>query len=208
MREAFRGTGLAHALVVSGLHVGLVAYFFFFGFRLLRLSDRGSSAATILVLVLYALLTEAQVPVVRTALMGTVVLLGRVLGRQGEVYNTLGLAALLILVIWPESPWGLSFQLSFGATWAIVALHKPLALLFPAAWRREDGAIGRWIVRPSVCFFGGAVGHRAAGFYFSVIGAGVVGGQFGGGAAIGGGIGLGGYGDVDGLDIALGRHGV
>lgn len=148
VREAFRGTGLAHALVVSGLHVGLVAYFFFFGFRLLRLSDRGSSAATILVLVLYALLTEAQVPVVRAALMGTVVLLGRVLGRQGEVYNTLGLAALLILVIWPESPWGLSFQLSFGATWAIVALHKPLALLFPAAWRREDGAIGRWIVRP------------------------------------------------------------
>ena len=47
VREAFRGTGLAHALVVSGLHVGLVAGFFFFGFRFLRLSDRGSSAATI-----------------------------------------------------------------------------------------------------------------------------------------------------------------
>ena len=65
VREAFRGTGLAHALVVSGLHVGLVAGFFFFGFRFLRLSDRGSSAATIVVLVLYALLTDTQVPVVR-----------------------------------------------------------------------------------------------------------------------------------------------
>ncbi|MBT5452817.1 MAG: DNA internalization-related competence protein ComEC/Rec2 [Gemmatimonadetes bacterium] len=148
VREAFRGTGLAHALVVSGLHVGLVAGFFFFGFRFLRLSDRGSSAATILVLVLYALLTDTQVPVVRAAVMGTVVLLGRILGRQGDVYNTLGLAALLILVIWPESPWSLSFQLSFGATWAIVALHKPLTLLFPEAWRREGNAVRHWIVSP------------------------------------------------------------
>ena len=100
VREAFRGTGLAHALVVSGLHVGLVAGFFFFGFRFFRLSDRGSSAA------------------------------------------------LLILVNWPESPWSLSFQLSFGAIWAIVALHKPLAVLFPEAWRREDNVVRHWIVSP------------------------------------------------------------
>ena len=148
VRIAFRGTGLAHALVVSGLHVGLVASFFFFLFRIARFSDRVSSAATIAVLLLYALLTEAQVPVVRAALMGAVVLLGRILQRQGDIYNTLGLAALSILIIWPESPWSLSFQLSFAATWSIVALHQPLALIFPLAWRREDGRIGRWIVRP------------------------------------------------------------
>ena len=148
VRDAFRGTGLAHALVVSGLHVGLVAAFFFFGLRLLRLSDRASSVATILALVLYALLTEAQVPVVRAALMGAAVLLGRILGRQGDVFNTLGLAAWVILILWPDSPWSLSFQLSFGATWAIVALHKPLALLFPAAWRREDHWVGHWLVSP------------------------------------------------------------
>ncbi len=148
VRTAFRTTGLAHALVVSGLHVGLVGGFFFFGFRLLRLADRPSSAATIAALVLYALAAGAQVPVVRAVLMGAVVLMGRVLRRQGDIYNTLGLAALAILVLWPESPWSLSFQLSFGATWAIVALHGPLAALFPAASRRADSRIGRWIVIP------------------------------------------------------------
>ena len=148
VRAAFRSTGLAHALVVSGLHVGMVGGFFFFGFRLLRLADRPSSAATIAALVLYAFATGAQVPVVRAVLMGAVVLLGRVLRRQGDVYNTLGLAALAILVIWPESPWSLSFQLSFGATWAIVALHGPLASLFPAAYQRADSRVGRWIVSP------------------------------------------------------------
>ena len=148
VRDAFRSTGLAHALVVSGLHVGLVGGFFFFGFRLLRLADRPSSAATIVALVLYALATGAQVPVVRAVQMGTVLLLGRVLRRQGDIYNTLGLAALAILVIWPESPWSLSFQLSFGATWAIVALHGPLASLFPPAYQRADSRVGRWIVSP------------------------------------------------------------
>lgn len=143
VRAAFRSTGLAHALVVSGLHVGMVGGFFFFGFRLLRLADRSSSAATIAALTLYALATGAQVPVVRAVLMGAVVLLGRVLRRQGDIYNTLGLAALAILVIWPESPWSLSFQLSFGATWAIIALHGPLAALFPT-----NGRVGRWVVSP------------------------------------------------------------
>ena len=57
VRAAFRSTGLAHALVVSGLHVGMVGGFFFFGFRLLRLADRPSSAATIVALALYALAT-------------------------------------------------------------------------------------------------------------------------------------------------------
>jgi len=38
--------------------------------------------------------------------------------------------------------------LSFGATWAIVALHKPLTLLFPEAWRREGNAVRHWIVSP------------------------------------------------------------
>ena len=148
VRAAFRSTGLAHALVVSGLHVGMVGGFFFFGFRLLRLADQPSSAATIVALALYALATGAQVPVVRAVVMGAVVLLGRVLRRQGDIYNTLGLAALVILVIWPESPWSLSFQLSFGATWAIVALHRPLASLFPAASQRADSRVGRWIVIP------------------------------------------------------------
>lgn len=148
VRGAFRRVGLAHALVVSGLHVGMVGGFFFLGFRLLRLADRPSSTATIAALVLYALATGAQVPVVRAVLMGAVVLLGRVLRRQGDIYNTLGLAALAILVLWPESPWSLSFQLSFGATWAIVALHGPIASLFPAAFQRPDSRIGRWVVSP------------------------------------------------------------
>ena len=98
LKEQFRSTGLAHALVVSGLHVGLIALFFLFGLRTCRLPDRAAALATTAVLALYALITDLQPPVVRAAIMAGVVLVGRALDRQGDVYNSLGLAALIILL--------------------------------------------------------------------------------------------------------------
>ena len=148
VRDRFRMTGLAHALVISGLHVGLVIVFFFTGFRLCRMPDRLASAATVLVLVLYAFVTELQPPVVRASIMAAVVLIGRIADRQGEVYNSLGLAALIILSLWPTDLLSLSFQLSFAATLSIVGLHGPIAQLFPASWRREDCWVGKWLISP------------------------------------------------------------
>ena len=144
----FRLTGLAHALVISGLHVGLVTVFFFTAFKLCRVSDRATCVATVLVLCLYAFVTDLQAPVVRASIMAAVVLLGRAIERDGEIYNSLGVAALVILLLWPQSLFSLSFQLSFGATLAIVALHGPLVDLFPAAWRREDSWVGKWVIGP------------------------------------------------------------
>jgi len=148
IRGSFRGTGLAHALVISGLHVGLVALFFFTGLRVCRLPDRVACVGTIGILALYAVVTELQPPVVRASIMATVVLTGRLLGRQGEIYNSLGLAAVIILCVWPTSLMSLSFQLSFGASLAIVGLHGPLIGRFPEAWRREDQPLGKWVISP------------------------------------------------------------
>jgi len=144
----FRHTGLAHALVISGLHVGLVTVFFFTAFKLCRLPDRAACVATVSVLMLYAFVTDLQAPVVRASIMATVVLLGRAMERDGEIYNSLGVAALMILLVWPQSILSLSFQLSFGATLSIVALHRPLIEFFPAQWRREDCWAGKWIIAP------------------------------------------------------------
>ena len=149
VRDNFRKTGLAHALVISGLHVGLVALFFYTGFRLCRLSDATASTATVVVLGVYACVTALQAPVVRASIMAAVVLVGRAIGRDGEIYNSLGLAALIILAIWPTSLLTLSFQLSFAATISIVALHDPLRSLFPRRWRQDESTpFAKWIVSP------------------------------------------------------------
>ena len=147
-RDRFRTTGLAHALVISGLHVGLVGLFFFSAFKLCRMPDRVAAAVTGLVLIAYCAVTEMQPPVVRASIMANVVLVVRSLARRGDAFNSLGLAALIILSAWPATLSSLSFQLSFFATAAILGLHNPLRQRFPERWRREDGVVGRWIVVP------------------------------------------------------------
>lgn len=146
--EHFRHTGLAHALVISGLHVGLVAVFFFSAFRLLQLPMAKAYLATTAILVFYAFITGLQAPVVRSVVMASVVMVGRAGGRRADVGNCLGLAALVILSVAPASLLTLSFQLSFGATLAIVGLHGPLCRCLPMRWAREDRLIGRWIISP------------------------------------------------------------
>ena len=148
VKAQFRSTGLAHALVVSGLHVGLIALFFHVGLQLCRLPDRAAALSTVAILAIYALVTNLQPPVVRASIMAGVVLVGRAIDRQGDVYNSLGLAALIILLAWPSSLLSLSFQLSFAATLSIVGLHGVLARLFPRRWRGDESAIGKWVVAP------------------------------------------------------------
>lgn len=146
--EQFRATGLAHALVISGLHTGLLAVFFYVLFSLARCSARLASACTIAALTGFAVITGLQPPVVRAVVMASTVLGGRVLARNCDVYNSLGLAAVLILSVWPQSLFGLSFQLSFAATLAIVGLHRRLMVLVPAGWRRNHARVTRLVIAP------------------------------------------------------------
>ena len=144
----FRVTGLAHALVVSGSNVELLAAFFLTASGLLRLPGRLATAAMIPLVGLYALVTDLQAPVLRAAAMSTVVLVGRLLDRPADAYNSLGIAALVILVGWPASLAGLSFQLSFAATLGIVALYQPLWRRLPARWRQPGSRLGPWLAAP------------------------------------------------------------
>lgn len=157
LREDFRLTGLTHALVVSGLNVALVVLFFLTAFKLCRIPERLALVLTLLVVALFALVTQLQAPVVRAGLMAGALLLGRLCGRPGEVYNGLGLAALIILVWQPASLLSLSFQLSFVATLSLVGLTPPIAALFPASWRSHPWA-GEWVLLPLCACLAAQVG--------------------------------------------------
>ena len=157
LREDFRLTGLTHALVVSGLNVALVVLFFLTAFKLCRVPERLALVLTLLVVALFAVVTQLQAPVVRAGLMAGALLLGRLCGRPGEIYNGLGLAALIILVWQPASLLSLSFQLSFVATLSLVGLTPPIAALFPAPWRSHPWA-GEWVLMPLCACLAAQVG--------------------------------------------------
>lgn len=130
--EAMRDSGLSHLLSVSGLHVSaVIAVVYFLAIKLLALWPwltlrvrlpilaAGAAAAAGIG---YTLLTGAEVPTVRSCIGALLVLLALALGREPLSLRMLAVAAICVMLLWPEAVVGPSFQMSFGAVIAIVAL--------------------------------------------------------------------------------------
>jgi competence protein ComEC len=132
--EAMRRSGLAHLLSVSGLHLtALVGAVMLLTLKLLALSPALAlrfrlvliaAGAGALAGIAYTLLTGAEVPTIRSCIAALLVLLGIALGREALTLRLVAVGALVVLLLWPESLPGASFQMSFAAITAIVALHE------------------------------------------------------------------------------------
>ena len=162
--DAMRDAGFAHLLSISGLHVSaVIAGVYFLVFRGLGLMPWIALRVRLpLVAALcgalagigYCLLTGAQVPTVR-AVAGAVLVLGALaMGRDPLSMRLLALAAVLVMLIWPESLFGASFQMSFGAVITIVALYGLAWVRQFIAWR-DEGRVSRLARRLVMLLIGG-----------------------------------------------------
>lgn len=132
IKDLFINTGTIHILAISGLHVGLIALILIALFRFLRLRRKPTFILTILFLICYAALTGARPSVVRATVMAVIVLLGFLINREVKIYNSLGLAALLILIINPRYLFDAGFQLSFLSVISIVYFAPKIEKVFSA----------------------------------------------------------------------------
>lgn len=159
--EAMRDAGLTHLLSISGLHVSaVIAGAYFLAMRLLALwpwltlrvrLPLVAAAIGALAGIGYTLLTGAQVPTVRSCVGAVLVLLALALGREPLSMRMVAVAAIVVLLLWPESLVGPSFQMSFAAVIAIVALHNAAPVRAFLAPREEGWA--RWFGRRLVMLF-------------------------------------------------------
>ncbi|HUQ14366.1 MAG TPA: ComEC/Rec2 family competence protein, partial [Novosphingobium sp.] len=130
--DAMRDAGLTHLLSVSGLHLSaVVGAAYFLAIRLLALwpwltlrvrlplvaAGVGAFAG-----IGYTLLTGAEVPTVRSCIGAVLVLAALALGRDPLSMRMVAVAAFFVMLFWPEAVVGPSFQMSFAAVIAIVAL--------------------------------------------------------------------------------------
>ncbi len=130
---AMRDAGLTHLLSISGLHVSaVVAAVYVLTIRLLALwpwlalrvrLPLVAAGAGALAGVAYTVLTGAEVPTIRSCIGAVLVLLALAIGREPLSLRMVAVAALFVLLFWPEAVIGPSFQMSFAAVIAIVALH-------------------------------------------------------------------------------------
>ncbi len=124
--EDFRRTGTYHALVISGLHITVLAGAFLFLMRMCFVPQGPALLATALAGWLYALVSGWQAPVIRAAAGFTLFVAVRYFHRKPRLLNLLAAIALAFLIFDPEQMFEASFQLSFLSVAAIGALAAPL----------------------------------------------------------------------------------
>jgi len=126
VRDAFVRTGLVHILAVSGSHVGFVLLIVLALGDVLRLPQVPKSLLAGVALIFFTALTGFNPPVTRATIMALIFLAGKLIERDGNVYNTLAIAALIILFDEPRQLFQLGFQLSFAAVLGMVYLYEPM----------------------------------------------------------------------------------
>lgn len=155
---AYRDSGIAHLLSISGLHMSMVAGLVFVGVRgllalipaiALRFPVKKWTAAVALGAAFgYLLLSGASVPSQRSFLMVGLVLVAVLLDRTAISMRTVAWAAVAVLLWQPEAVVGPSFQMSFGAVVALIAAYEVLG-------RRMRASAGRGMAWKLAAYVGG-----------------------------------------------------
>jgi competence protein ComEC len=134
VNEAMYISSLAHVLSISGYHMAVVAGIAFFTFRaglaLVPLVasrypiKKWAALAALCMAAFYLLLSGAEVATQRAFIMTAIVLIGVIFDRPALTLRTICVAALVLLTISPESVVHPSFQMSFAATLALIAVYE------------------------------------------------------------------------------------
>jgi competence protein ComEC len=162
--DAMRDAGFAHLLSISGLHVSVViagVYALVMGVLglvpWLGLRVRLPPVAALcgaLAGIGYCLLTGSQVPTLRAAAGALLVLGALALGRDPLSMRLLAVGAVLVLLFWPETLFGASFQMSFAAVMTVIAFHALGPVRRFVGWH-DEGRLNRLARRVIVLLVGG-----------------------------------------------------
>lgn len=125
----FSDTGLSYFIVVSGIHMNIVAGFIMFLFK--RFPKRGilnclRYVFVVLFIILFMLLTDLTPSVVRSGIMILISYLGSSIKRKHDPLTDLGVAAIVLTAFNPYAVGDLGILLSFSSVWGILVIYPML----------------------------------------------------------------------------------
>lgn len=128
---SFTLTGLIHILSVSGSHIALLFAMVYGIGAIGGIGKERSTYAGIIVAILYCCMVGFNPPVIRATLMGICMGIGVIRGTLYSSRQAIAISAAMLLLYQPMLLLDVSFQLSFGATYGILLLVKPLYRRMP-----------------------------------------------------------------------------
>jgi len=135
IKRAYTSAGAMHILAVSGLHVGIVLLFVNFFFKIFEFKKTGKryriikSAITLIIIWTFAGITGFSPSITRATTMFTFLVVGSALNRNANIYNSLAIAAFVLLFYNPYTLLSVGFQLSFLAVFGIVYFQPKIVTL-------------------------------------------------------------------------------
>jgi competence protein ComEC len=136
----YQFAGAVHILSVSGLHIGFILLFVTFLLKPFPNTRRGSFIKLIIILgslASFGLIAGLAPSVLRSVTMFSFVAIGMYLRRSTNIFHTLLVSMLLILLVQPSFLFDVGFQLSYVALFFILWLQPLLAKL----WKPKNGIV-------------------------------------------------------------------
>ena len=129
MVSAFRKSGLAHLVAVSGQNVAFVLTAL--SPLLRRLRNRARLVVTLGVLIWFVVITRVEPSVIRAAVMAGVATLSISLGRPTRTLRILALTVITTIFLDPLLAWSVGYYMSVGATTGLCLLSGRLSRVVP-----------------------------------------------------------------------------
>lgn len=123
VKENFRDCNLSHMLAVSGMHVSYLILGINFILNKNIIGTRNCKMISILVIIVFMIITNMSPSVVRAGISVIIGILGTLIYRKQDTYTTISFAALLTLIKNPFSMFDIGMQLSYLATISIVTFY-------------------------------------------------------------------------------------
>lgn len=122
--QAFRETGLAHFISLSGLHFGILVGTLWWLCKIAGLSKRARAVTCFILTLLYILIVPPRAPTLRAAVICWFFFLSVIVRRKPSPINTLSLAAIVLLLIRPTDLFSVGWQLSYSTVLGILLMCK------------------------------------------------------------------------------------
>lgn len=133
LNTAYINTGVVHVIAISGLHLGLIYGLLMLLFKPLQYK-KGlhmlSCCSTISVLWIFTLMCGASPSVVRSAIMFSFLIIGKIIQSKPSTGNILASSAFVMLCYDPFLIYDIGFQLSYAAVGSLMIYNKPISDIY------------------------------------------------------------------------------
>lgn len=140
VKEAFQISNISHILAISGMHIS----YLILGLQLLfskGLGKKRTKILTIIVLMQYIFITGFSPSITRAVVMGIITIMGGLFHRKSDVWNSLAISLLGILIYNPYLICHVGLQLSYLGTIGILLFHTTILQIFNQIPQKRENDI-------------------------------------------------------------------